>query len=243
MVPHLLEEKTGELSLRSLHRVARCFYEPKAVFSGVAKAPTFFWVLLLSALLTLGVQVVLVPRIDLEATISQQLSRSGQEISEEQLQEAVKGAQRFQKLALFLAPLGTLAVTALLAGLYFLALKAVGSDAEYPPVLSAVAHAGFPPSVTQSLLLAVVASTRGQLPAQEIPRLVKSNLAAFLPEGAPKMLFGLGQVLDLFNLWYWVLLAWGLSAVGGVSGRKAAGILAVLWGLWAILQMGLALLR
>lgn len=233
----------GEFSGKALGRVFRCFTEPRAVFAEIAARPTFFWVLLLTVVLSLGVQLVLAPRIDMEATVLQGISRAGKEIPEEQVREAVNTANRFRTFGLVLAPLGALAVTLLLGGVYFLALKVAGSEAEYPPVLSAVAHAGFPPGLTQSVLLSVVASTREPFPAQEIPRLLKSNVAAFLPEDAPRVLSALGGVLDVFNVWYWLLLAWGLAAVGGVSLRKSAGVVAVLWGAWALLQVVLALLR
>lgn len=238
-------EKTevGEFSEKALGRVFRCFAEPRKVFAEIAAKPTFFWVLFLTVVLSLSVQLVLSPRIDMEATITQEVQRAGREIPEEKVREAVQAAQRFRAVGTVLGPMGALAVTLLLGGVYFLALKVTGSEVEYPAVLSAVAHAGFPPSAAQSVLLSVVALTRESFPAQAIPRLLKSSLASFLPEDTPKALLALGGVLDVFNLWYWVLLAWGLSAVGGVSVRKSSAVVAVLWGAWALVQMALALLR
>lgn len=241
--PFSEKAEVGEFSEKALSRVFRCFTEPRKVFAEIAAKPTFFWVLFLTVVLSVSVQLVLSPHIDMEATITQEMSRAGKEIPEERVREAVQAAARFRTLGLVLAPMGALAVTLLLGGLYFLALRVAGSEAEYPPVLSAVAHAGFPPSAAQSVLLAIVASSRESFPAQEIPRLLKSSLASFLPEDAPRALLAFGGVLDVFNLWYWVLLAWGLSAVGGVSVRKSAGVVAVLWGAWAVLQVALALLR
>lgn len=232
-----------EFSPVALVRVFRCFTEPRHVFGEIAQKPTVVWVMALTMALTVGVQLVLTPRIDMEATIAQSLQRGGREVSEQQLQEAVKAGERFRSLGVILGPLGTLAVTFLLGGVYFLGLKVVGSEAEYLRVLSAVAHAGFPPSAVQSLFTSIVAANRPPFPAQEIPRLVKSNVAAFLPADAPKALAGLGQVLDIFNVWYWVLLAWALAAVGGVPARKAAGVVAVCWGFWALFQMALSFLR
>lgn len=232
-----------EFSGKALGRLFRCFSEPRAVFAEVAAKPTFFWVLAMTVMVSVSVQLVLSPRIDMEATISQQMRRAGKEIPEERVREAVQAAERFRTFGLVLAPMGALAVTLVLGGIYFLALRVVGSEAEYPPVLSVVAHAGFPPSAVQSVLLAIVASHREAFPAQEIPRLLKSSLASFLPEHAPRALVGLGGVLDAFNVWYWVLLAWGLAAVGGVATRKAVGVVAAVWSAWAVLQVALALLR
>lgn len=235
--------EVGEFSEKALGRVFRCFTEPRQVFGEIAARPTFFWVLCLTAVLSFSVQLVLSPRIDMEATITQGMSQAGKEITEERLREAVKAAERFRKVGMVLAPMGALAVTLLLGGVYFLALKVAGSEAEYPPVLSAVAHAGFPPSAAQSVLLSVVALARESFPAQEIPGLLKSSVASFLPEDAPKALLAFGGVLDVFNLWYWMLLAWGLAAVGGLSVRKSASVVAVLWGAWTAIRVALALVR
>ncbi len=245
MASQELQEKlaVGELSRKALGRVFRCFSEPRRVFGELAFRPTFFWVLLLTVFLSLSVQLILSPRIDMEATVTQGMRRAGREVPEEKVREAVQAGERFRTIGLVLAPMGALAVTLLLGGVYFLALKVAGSEAEYPAVLSAVAHAGFPPSAAQSLLLAIVASTRQSFPAQEIPKLLQSNLASFLGEDAPQALVAVGELLDVFNLWYWVLLAWGLAAVGGVPMRKSASIVAVFWGFWAVARVALAFLR
>jgi hypothetical protein len=233
----------GEFSSAALARVFRVFWEPAAVFAEIARRPTFFWVLALQFVMVLGVQLVVTPRIDMEATIAQGMGERGQELPAEKLEEQARMASHMQKVGLYVAPLASLAVLALLGGLYFLGLRVVGSATEYPPVFSAVAHASFPPALVSSLLLAGIAATRPSFAAQEIPKLVKSNLAAFLPREAPFWLRGLGGVLDVFNVWYWVLLVLALAAVGRVTRGKAAAVVAVFWGFWAALQVLLAYVR
>jgi len=228
--------RVGEFSLGALLRPLRAFWEPAKVFEEIAGKPTLFWVLLLQAAMVLGVQWVVAPRLDMEATILQSMEQRGQQISPERLAEAVQGAQRFSKVRLVLSPLASVAIMALLAGLYFLAAKAAGSDAEYKPLFSAIAHASFPPSLVASAVFAVVASTRRSFAAQEIPRLVKSSLAAWLPEGVPAFFRGLAGVVDVFNVWYWVLLVMALVTVGGLRRSQAVGIVALFWGIWAVLQ-------
>ncbi|MFN3413752.1 MAG: hypothetical protein ACK42L_06795, partial [Thermoanaerobaculum sp.] len=86
----------GEFSGEALGRVFRCFTEPRQVFAEISARPMFFWVLLLTVVLSLGVQLVLAPHIDMEATVLQWASQAGKEIREEQVQERVNAARRFR---------------------------------------------------------------------------------------------------------------------------------------------------
>lgn len=235
--------RVGELSLAAFLRLWRAFWNPRKVFSEIGQKPSFFWILLAQVLLVLLVQMVLLQKIDIEATLHEAMVRRGQAVSEEQLAEAVPSVMRVRKMAIFFAPLGSVAVLALLGGVYFLSLRLVGSNAEYPPVFSALAHATWPPSLVQSVLLMLVAAFRSPFSASEIPKLVKSNLAAFLPADVSPFLQVVAGLLDLFNVWYWVLLVMALREVGEVKNRQAIVIVIVLWSIWALVQFGLQLLR
>ncbi len=237
------EQPVGELSSAALGRLARLFWEPAKVFDELAAKPTFVLVLLAQVLLVLAVQWVLVPRIDMEATIVANLGERARQIPPEQLEEHVRNAAKLQKVGVFIAPAGALAVLALLAGLYFLSLRVVGASCEFPPVFSAIAHASWPPSLVHSALLAWVAERLTTFSAQQIPKLVRSNLAAFLPDVASPVLRGIGSVLDVFNVWYWILLVLALVRVGRVRKGQAVGIVAVWWGLWSAVQVVAAYLR
>jgi hypothetical protein len=57
-----------------------------------------------------------------------------------------------------------------------------------------------------------------------------------LPEGVPAFFRGLAGVVDVFNVWYWVLLVMALVTVGGLRRSQAVGIVALFWGIWAVLQ-------
>lgn len=235
--------RMGELSLAAFLRLWRAFWEPRRVFSEIGQRPSFFWVLFAQVLLVVLVQTALIQKLDLEATVRESLVRHGQVLSEEKLAEAVHSATRVQKVAVFLAPLSSAAVLALLGGVYFLSLRLVGSNVEYPSVFSALAHATWPPSVVQSGLLMLVTAFRSPFSASEIPKLVKSNLAAFLPADVSPFVHVFASLLDLFNVWYWVLLVMALREVGEVKTRQATLIVGSLWGIWALMQVGVRLLR
>ncbi|MGQ9752718.1 MAG: YIP1 family protein [Thermoanaerobaculaceae bacterium] len=235
--------RMGELSLAAFLRLWRAFWEPQKVFSEIGQRPSFFWVVFAQVLLVVLVQMAVIQKVDLEATVHESLVRHGQVVSEEKLAEAVHSATRVRKVAIFLAPLSAVAVLALLGGVYFLSLRLVGSNAEYPPVFSAVAHATWPPSVVQSGLLMLVIAFRSPFSASAIPKMVRSNLAAFLPTDVSPFVQVFAGLLDLFNVWYWVLLVMALREVGEVKTRQATLIVVSLWGTWALVQVGVRLLK
>ena len=221
------------------------FFQPSASFKALAAKPLFLWPLITIIVVALASQVVLLPRLDMEGTIREGLERFGQsgKMTDQQIHEAATSQGTMQKIVqvagpLFAIPMGLL----VLSLVYMLGLKVVGSTASYDRVLAVVAHATAPPAVVKPLLTMVVGFQRESFTAMEMENLLKSNVGAWLGTEAPKALVALGSVLDIFNLWLWVLLVLGLSIVGRVSRSAAAGVVAALWGLYTLARVGFALL-
>jgi hypothetical protein len=228
----------------ALSRMWRVFYDPSAVFRELIGAPTWLLPLVTMMLVALAAQAILLPRMDWHATIRQAMQeRGGQQLSDEQLDKAAEGAKKFSPFYLVLAPVSVAFILVALGGLYFLGLKALGSDADFKPVFAATVYAAWPAALVHSGLLTVIGAQRAGFTAQDIESMVKSSVASWLPAEAPKMLTAFLSVFDLFNVWNWILLVLGLVIVGRVSRGKATGIVAVLWLLWALGKTGLAALR
>jgi hypothetical protein len=238
-IPPAQEASGGELS-----RVFRMFTQPSAVFGELASSPTWIAALVIIVLLSAGAQLVLAPRLDMAGTIRQSMAEhsSSQKMSDEQLEKAVEMGGKTAGAMRWLTPVTVAVLFGILGGIYLLGLKAVGSTASFKPVFATVLHANLPGSIVSSLLFVAVVLKRASFTAQELERMIKSNLGAFLPDTVPKPLAALAGVIDIFNLWQWVLLAIGLSIVGKVSRGKAIAIVAVVWGVWALGKMGMALL-
>jgi hypothetical protein len=227
-------------------RLLRVFTEPAAVFRELAATPT--WVLPLAVLIVLSfaVQLVVASRLDLEGTIRQSLaerSQSGQQLSDEQVDRMVEMGSKTGGFMKWLTPTAVAVVFVIIAGVYFLGLKAVGSSADFKPVFATVLHAAVPAVVLSSAVTVLVALQRATFTGQELEAMVKSSVGAFLPDGAPKPLVAFAGVIDLFNIWQWVLLAIGLPIVAKVTRGKVIGILAVVWGVWALGKAGMAALQ
>lgn len=227
-------------------RLLRIFTEPTAVFHELAATPT--WVLPLVAIIviSLAVQLIIAPRLDMAGTIRQSLSErseSGQQLTDEQIDGMVEMGRKTGGVMRWLAPVTVALVFVIIAGVYFLGLKAVGSSVEFKPVLATVLHAAVPAVLLSSAVTLLVALQRASFTAQELEGMVKSSVGAFLPDGTSKPLVAFAGVIDLFNIWQWVLLAIGLPIVAKVTRGKVVGILAVVWGVWALGKAGMAALQ
>jgi len=225
-------------------RLVRMFSQPGAALRELHATPSWLVALVAIVVVALAAQLVIAPRIDWEGTVRQTMQdRRGGQIPEQQMDRAIEGATKFGRVMLFVSPLLAPVMFLLLAGLYFLGLKALGSATEYKPVFATLLHAVFPPQLVSSVLLAVVASRRGSFIAQDLETMLKSSVAGWLPTETAKPIMAIAGVLDIFNLWQWILLVLGFQIVGRVSRSKAVALVVVTWGVWALGKAGLAALQ
>jgi hypothetical protein len=240
-IPPAVDASGGAFS-----RVFRVFTDPTGVFNELAVTPTWLPPLLVILVLSVAMQLVVSPRLDLEGTIRQSIterSESGQQMSDEQIERMVEMGTKTAGVMRWLTPVTVPLIFLLVGGIYFLGLKATGSSTEFKPVFATTLHANVPAALLSSAVMAAAVLRRATFTAQELESMVKSNLGAFLPDTVPKPLVAFAGVIDIFNIWQWILLAIGLPIVAKVSRGKAVAVLAVVWGVWALGKMGLAALQ
>lgn len=227
-------------------RVLRVFFEPGKVFAELNLKPSFVWALVVLVVATFLVQAVVSTRLDMESMIRTQMAQrsQGRQLNEDQLASAVKFGTIAAKVGMYAAPLAVPLVFLALSGIYLALLKMFGSQADFLRVFAVTTHAAVPPTVVGAVIGSLVALSKGAITtSQEAENLLKSSLGAVLPEGTNAMVRAAAGVLDIFNVWQWILLAIGLTIVGRVTRGKAVVAIAVVWGLWLVIKVGLAALR
>ena len=228
--------------ISALQRLWMMFSSPGDVFADIGLKPT--WVLLMVILVLLGVgsQIAIAPHIDTEASIRARMADRGEELSEEQMERVVAQAEKFSKfgpiIGLVVAPI----VWALMAAVFLVLLKIVGSGIDYERALSATLHAYWPPTAVALVLLSVLVQRVGKLPQEELGNVVKANLGAFLSPDTPDWLAAAAGTLSIFNVWVVVLLIIGFATVGKLSRGKAVVAALVPWGLWIVVKSAFAAL-
>jgi len=231
---------TSTAKYSSMQRLWMMFTSPGEVFADIGIKPT--WVLAMVILVILGVaaQAVIMPHVDTEATIRARLEERGTELSDAQIEKAVTQAEKISKfgpiIGLAIAPIAW----AIMAAIFFLMLKIVGSEADYVRSLSTVLHGYWPPTLVTLVLTSILVQRLGKVPQEQLTNVVKANLGAFMPADAPAWLTAAGSTISVFNIWAVILLIIGFSTVGKISRGKAAVVALVPWIAWIVVRAAIA---
>jgi hypothetical protein len=180
---------------------------------------------------------------DNEGTIRARLGERADELSDEQIERMVAGGEKFARFVPLITAVVIPVMWAILAGIFFLMLKLVGSETDYARTLSATLHAYWPPSAVATILVVILIQRVESITEQEIPNLVKSHLGVLLPADAPGWLSGVASTFSVFNVWTLVLLVIGFRIIGRLTTGRAATAVLIPWGVWLIGKAGLGALQ
>ena len=224
----------------SMQRLWMMFTSPAEVFADIGIKPTWVLAMVILVIVGIGAQLVIMPHVDTEAAIRENLEKRGTDLSDAQLEKAVEQAGKIAKFApiigLVIAPL----MWAIMAAVFFLMLKIVGSDADYSRSLSTTLYGYWPPTLVALVLTSVLVQRLGKVPQEEFANVVKANLGAFMSADAPAWLLAIGSTISIFNIWAIVLLIIGFSTVGKISKGKAAVVTLVPWITWIVVKAAIA---
>ena len=240
--PELVEPPTPAPGAKysSMQRLWMMFTSPAEVFADIGIKPTWVLAMVILVIVGVGAQLVIMPHVDTEATIRESFEKRGTDLSDEQLDKAVEQAGKFAKFApiigLVIAPI----MWAIMAAVFFLMLKIVGSDADYSRSLSTTLYGYWPPTLVALVLTSVLVQRLGKVPQEELANVVKANLGAFMSADAPTWLLAIGNTISIFNIWAIVLLIIGFSTIGKISKGKAAVVTLVPWITWIVVKAAIA---
>jgi len=229
--PELTQPPTPSPAARysAVQRLWMMFMSPGQVFEDIGVKPTWVLLMIVLVLLGVGVQVAVAPHVDYEATIRARMSDRADEITDEQMEKMLAPAEKIAKFApiagLVVAPL----VWVLMAAVFLVMLKIVGSEIDFKTTLSTVLHGYWPATAVALILTGVLVQRVGKVPEQELGNIVKANLGAFLSPETPAWLSSPAATISIFNIWVVVLLIMGFATVGKISRGKAAVAALVPW--------------
>jgi len=224
----------------SMQRLWMMFTSPGEVFADIGIKPTWVLAMVILVIVGVGAQVVIMPHMDTEATIRARLDDRAEEFTDAQIEGMVEQGEKFGKfgpiIGLVVAPI----VWAIMAAVFFLMLKIVGSEADYSRTLSTTLYGYWPATLVALVLTGVLIQRVGKVPQEELANVVKASLGAFLSPDAPAWLLAAGSTISIFNIWAVVLLIIGFSTVGKISKGKAAVVTLVPWGAWIVVKAAIA---
>ncbi len=232
-------------------RLTGIFFTPGAVFAVLRRQPDFLAPMLVLALLTAGFSVFfngwvkVDPREVARRAIERQLENQGKrwrdlsDAEQRQFEQGIEfsaGLQRFAPLiGIGVSVLATLA----LAGVYYLGMLLMRGQSTFRQVLSVTAYATYATEGVKYVLNILIILLR----PPDVEQILKargsfviSNPAPLLPESLPGWMLAAVSWVDVFSLWFIVLMAIGLAAV---AYRKTPQQMAIIPGsLWLLGLLG-----
>jgi len=225
----------------ALSRIVGAFFSPGRTFESIAQRPTWIAPVILWVLCSVAVSATLVPRMDFEKMMRERFERSGQKVSDEQLETIVERQKRYAPIfGYFGAVVAPVLISLLVAVVLFGSFRAFGWDTSFPQALGATAHA-FLPSVLGSLLLIPLVARQERVDPSAMGDMLRSN-AGFLVERSAKALHSLLGSIDVFSFWTLALLVIGFAAAAKIRKGQAAGVIVTLWAVYVLGKAGFAAL-
>lgn len=225
----------------SLGRLPKVLVQPGATFRSIAARPSWVAPLVLMALITTALGYLVASRIDFEQSLRAQNEKSGGQMSAEQLDERAETVKKVTPiLALVQGLVGAPAFYLVVALLFWVAFKLLGSELTYKASLATTLHALLPTAIAALLAIPVIWNRASFTPDEaRSGAFLASNLAYLAPEGTGRVATALLGSVDLFSIWAIILLVIGYRIVARVSRTAAVGVVLAIWLLGVAVKVAL----
>lgn len=223
-------------------RIAGVFFSPVKTFESITQRPTWLTPLILWTVVSIVVTAIVLPKMDFERMVRQQMEKSGQTLSQERLQEIAQQQRKIGGAIAYVFAGATPAILSLLVAVIFWgSFKAFGWDSTFRQAFGVTAHA-FLPGILGALLLVPILQAHESVDPQGMGDLLRSNLGFLVDRDESKVLHSLLGSLDIFSFWSLALFAVGFAAAANVSRKQSAAIILTLWFLFVLGKAGVAAL-
>jgi hypothetical protein len=208
------------------------FFEPAAVFrrrENESFWPALMVVAVLLAVFTVANANVLQPLIEAETTRQmQQMMKTNPQFTPAMAERGRAFAEKIQQVVRYGMVIGV-PIFALLYGLWaWLVGKVFASKQTFNAAMVVVSYA-FVPRVVESMINAIQGLLMDPASLTALTK-IQIGPARFLdPDSANPLLLVLLSRLDLFVIWFWVLVSVGLYVTGRVSRGRAAAFGLLMW--------------
>ena len=218
----------------SFQRMIGVLFSPNETFASIAKQPDWVVPLVIILVLSMVTGIVFAQRIDFGAGIRDAMEQRGN-ASPDQVDRAVRIGTAAAKIFAYCAPVASLIILLIIAGILLLAFRVMGGEGNFRQALSVTCYAWMP-GVIKSLLITIIVAAR-TVSATELPTVLRSNLAFLVSLKENPLLFAILSKFDIFSIWLIVLLIIGFAFVSGFSKAKSAAIIISLWVVATLLSL------
>lgn len=239
-VPPPIQQVAPAPSKNSFQRIAGVFFTPASTFGDIARRPDILVPLIVVLVISIVSAVMIVPHVDFAEAIRAEIEKNPN-IAADDADRIVRIGAASAKVFAYASPVMTVIVLAVVAGVLLLAFRMFAGEGTFRQAFSATLYAWFP-LLVKSILTAVVALSRGTVPAEQLAAMIRSNPAFLVDMKAQPAAFVLLSSLDIFTIWTVVLLVIGFAALSKLEKMRSAVIIVSLWVIVILGRLGLATL-
>ncbi len=222
--PDDFQEESGPPPFFS--RVVNVFFSPGELFEKLRDNPVWFWTLLLSGVLIMA-SIGVLPAEAWERMMQEQFAQSGQQMPD----EMPFGGNLFRIIGVASALFGIFIWAFILSGLVMLLFTFfMGGDGTYKQFLSVVSHS--------TLISALGAVVTTPLKIAKLDPQLTLSLGTFVPFLEEGYLLRFLNMMDLFGLWGFAILAVGITTID--PRRSFGGTFGILFGIWVVVVGAIA---
>ncbi|HSO75762.1 MAG TPA: YIP1 family protein, partial [Blastocatellia bacterium] len=231
--------------LGPIQRLGGTLFSPGETFEDVNRKPTWIVPILIAMVTILASTLFFEWRVKpnwdqiMVSETRKRVEKSGQSLTEEQIQQQAAIGATFAKFAPLLAVVFTPIIYLILAGIFALGLMFIQAKTTFKKVLSVVAWSGAATGIVALLVTVAVLFVRDpaelrNLNPSEFGNIVPSNIGAFLSSDTAAAIRSVASSLDVFTLWWLILLSIGFAAIAGSRKITSSKTGAMVFGFWLV---------
>lgn len=206
--------------LSFIKRLIGIVLSPEETMKTLAQKPRFLFPFLAVGLGMLLLYLIRYPlyvdylRMVSETAIAQQNTQ----VTPEQLEASLKFGTIF---GLVFTPIGAIAMWLILTGVMFVGTKILKGEGSFKQFMSITGYA-YVIMILYFILSAGVSFFSGEL-------MLNTTLGIFVPDLKGSYLYGFLRSIDLFNIWYYVVMSIGVLTISKLSKTKAYAMMTVIY--------------
>ncbi|OQX82879.1 MAG: hypothetical protein B6D63_07050 [Candidatus Latescibacteria bacterium 4484_7] len=146
----------------------------------------------------------------------------------EKVAGALENFDKFKYIGVFASPVSVLLLLVVMAALVHLVISVLSTNADFKKTLSLISYAGLISVLGQAIKTVVLLSRGVESVSTRADMNVHLSLAAFLPE-LKGFKYALVESLGIFEIWYYVVLAIGISYVFRIKKETSWIPVLIIW--------------
>ena len=240
--------------LGPLARLTGTLLSPGETFADVNRKPTWIAPVIIAVVTVLASTFFFQWRVNpdwdsiLRNRIKKQMEARNQSLTDEQLQQQVSLAKGIAKFSPLIGVVVTPVFYVILAGIFALGLMFIQAKTTFKKILSVVAWSWTATAIVLTVVTMASLMVRDEEGLRSIDPtdsagIVPSNLAAFLPSETSAVIKAAAGSLDVFSIWFLILLTIGFAAIAGsrkITTSKTATVVFGFWAVYVLLKVGWA---